>query len=45
MRWLGYIEDFVLIRIMTQLYDVFSFVLIHIIIGIKETNMIKNTLC
>ena len=43
MRWLGYIEDFVLIRIMTQLYDVFSFVLIHI--GIKETNMIKNTLC
>ena len=45
MRWLGYIEDFVLIRIMTQLYDVFSFVLIHIIIGIKETNMIKKTLC
>ena len=36
---------FVLISIMTQLCDIFSFILRHIIIGIKETNTIKNTPC
>ena len=35
----------VLISIMTQLCDIFSFVLMHIFIGKKETNTIKNILC
>ena len=35
----------VFISIMTQLCDIFSFVLMDIIIGKKETNTIKNIPC
>ena len=37
--------SFVLISLMTQLCDIVNIILIHIIMGIKETNAIKNIPC